>query len=277
MRIFLLGDSFTDNLYQKEIKKIHDESDLTDLNTNDVLKYVLLFKEKKLPYPLYFDDYLRFFGHEVINFGEGGCTIYDIFNQFALIKKYDYLENDRIIINWTSPGRYEWFDENGIKERTYTGGIPKNYDEKDLEFYLQCYNREKSFSDDKKLGRELFQFMLYLVDLHSKYKPIMWSPFLNISEKLAEEKWFFWEVTNQFYKNIIPEFNRLTIREESNELFNDNHLSRYGNFYTALIFETVLFHNSDGFPAKNESLILKIKNRINSFGHNLVNLSDYTR
>ena len=275
MRIFLLGDSFTDNLYRKEIKKIEEESDLMDLKTNDVLKYVLSFKKKNLPYPLYFDEYLRLLGHEVINFGESGCTIYDIFNQFALIKKYYYTQNDRIIINWTNPGRYEWFDENGVKEKTFTGGLPKSCDEDDLKFYLQCYNREKSFYTNKKLGTNLFQFMVYLVDLHSEYKPIVWSPFIHVSEKLAKEKWFFWEVTNKFYRNIIPEFNKLTIREESKDFFSDNHLGRYGNLYTALIFETVLLHNEDGFPAKNKLLILKIRERINNFKHNLVDLSDY--
>ena len=162
MRIFLCGDSFTENLYKTEINSI----EFLNNRTSEMSKYVNYYKEKYKVYPLYFDDYLRLWGHEVINFGKGGCSLYDIFNQLANINKYQFNEDDRLIINWTNPGRYEWFTDDRISNpRIFTGGIPKDATENDIIFHLQTHTRCESFlRHGGKFEQELLPFMDYLVE-----------------------------------------------------------------------------------------------------------------
>ena len=60
-------------------------------------------------------------------------------------------------------------------------------------------------------------------------------------------------------------FNKLLIETESNGVCKDRHYGRYGNFYTALLFDTILEHTNDiehdGYYIKDLDLISKIKER----------------
>jgi hypothetical protein len=89
-------------------------------------------------------------------------------------------------------------------------------------------------------------------------------------------KGFMWCVKNPIFKSIIPEYEKLEIFNETNQKINDRHYGRYGNFYTALIFNTILEHTKDieydGNYTKDLELISKIKEKIRTTPHNIIKL-----
>jgi len=270
MRIFLCGDSFTENLYKTVINRIENNED----QNGTIKDYIDYYKKKYQKYPQYFDDHLRLMGHEVINFGQGGCSIYDIFNQLGNLKKYNFCEGDRLILNWTNPGRYEWFEGDNITcSRIFTGGIPPDATENDLIFHLQTHTRWESFiKNEGKLNKKLLPFMDYLIQLHDKYKPIVWCPFSAISEITVSLKYFFYQPDHLIFKNIIPEFEKLLIYDETDKQINDHHYGKYGNYYLAIILNTILNNTqdiNDGYYIKNIDLVDKIIETIKHSEHNL--------
>ena len=54
------------------------------------------------------------------------------------------------------------------------------------------------------------------------------------------------------------------------------HYGRYGNFYTALLFDTILEHTKDvehdGHYTKDLNLISKIKERMSTSQHNIIKM-----
>ena len=66
-RIFILGDSFADNLYSKEKESIDAGYPLG----SGIARYVDTFIKNKITLPLYFDDWLKEWGYEVYNYGIG--------------------------------------------------------------------------------------------------------------------------------------------------------------------------------------------------------------
>jgi hypothetical protein len=114
MKIYILGDSFADNLFKNEINAIING----EKREGPISKYINLLKNENLPDPMHFGDYLKLWGHEVINLGIGGCSNESIFHQFTQIKE----PFDRLIVNWTGLSRFDWYLENS-EVRTFTGGI----------------------------------------------------------------------------------------------------------------------------------------------------------
>ena len=275
-RIFLLGDSFTDNLFEKNIK-LYENGDRAG---NGVFDFVQLLRNSGLKDPLHFEDYLRSWGYEVINLGEGGCSIYSIYYQFTKIDK-QFREGDRIILNWTSPCRYDWIDEKG-GARTFTGG---QVDEKETDKILihlmeQAINRGLSYEDKEGfLKKRMIPFMSYLVNLHKRYKPIVWTPFEDVSKIFIDEPWYFWGVNDRIFKTTIPEFYELAITKETKDAINDYHYGRYGNFYAALVFKELLDYNKDNNKtdySKDPDLFKKIVKAIKNSEHGIEPLSSFT-
>lgn len=239
-RVFLLGDSFTDNLYQCEFfyKKLGNGE-----GVGQIRKYIDCILEDTTNLPLYFDDWLKVWGYDVFNFALGGCSIYHTFNQFAKINK-NFVKGDRIIINWTNPERLDWFTDSGNLQ--ILQGRSNDYilrPDAKLAMDEQLIIRMMSMENEDGIGylkKETIPFMSRLVDLHSKYQPIQWSPFNNVSNLLANDNWFFYEVTHPIFKDYIKEYDSLRIVEETGGKCDDRHYSRYGNYYTALIFKTII-------------------------------------
>jgi len=272
MRIFLLGDSFTDNLYKRALKTY--DKDIKNY-PDGITQYIKLLRDNNLDDPLYFDDYLRLWGYDVINLGLGGSSVYTICNQFAKIDR-EFEKNDRIIINWTSPCRFDWLLEDG-ENRCFTGGAaPKEVtDIVTIELFEQSIRRMDSYlNKNGYLFKELVPFMCYLVNLHTRYRPIMWSPFDDVSNLISNNEWYFWEPSNIQFKNIIPEFDKLTIYQETNGKINDRHYGRYGNFYLALIYKTILENTNIDTPfyTKDLNLIFKIFETLKSESHNILSI-----
>jgi hypothetical protein len=265
MKIYILGDSFTDNLFKNEINKFKNN----EKGESPIREYVKLLRNKNLPDPMHFEDYLRMWGHEVINLGKGGCSNYAIYHQFTQIKE----PFDRIIINWTGMGRFEWYnDDEGVN--TYTGGFPVNSEMTLTDEILveQTFNREINKTNIKQTK----DFISFFVNMFEKYKPIIWGNYCR--EEIKNNKGFFWDVCSNFYKDLIPEFKKLEIDSETNYKINDKHYGRYGNFYMALVFDTILEHTKDiehdGHYIKDLELISKIKDRIVNVKHNIIDLKN---
>jgi len=262
MKIYVLGDSFTDNLYKREMIGFRNNEG----RGSEVSKYINLIRNQNLPDALYFDDYLRLYGHEVINLGIGGCSNESIYHQFTQIKE----PFDRLIINWTSICRFDWYGQNS-KVKTFTGGV--NPDVKlttEDEFMIeQGFNRDENII----LIKKTIDFISYFVKMYEKQKPIIWSPFENFAKLIQNQKGFIWDIKEPIFNTIIPDFDKLEIITETNGKIIDRHYSRYGNFYTALVFNTILEHTKDiehdGYYIKDSHLIDKIKENIKNSKHNL--------
>jgi hypothetical protein len=243
-RVFLLGDSFTDNLYQYQF--FYKKMGISD-DVGQIRKYIDCILEDTGNLPLYFDDWLKVWGYDVFNFGLGGCSIYHTFNQFAKIDK-NFVKGDKIIVNWTNPERLDWFTDSGRLQ--ILQGRSNDYilrPDAKLAMEEQLVIRMMSMENEDGIGylkKETIPFMSRLVDLHSKYQPIQWSPFNNISNLLAKDNWFFYEVTHPIFKDYIKEYDSLRIGGETNGNCADGHYSRYGNYYTALIFKTIMEYKS---------------------------------
>jgi hypothetical protein len=265
MKIYLLGDSFTDNLFKIELN--HDKNN--EKRENQIRDYVDLLRSQNLSDPMYFEDYLKMWGHEVINLGKGGCSNYSIYHQFTQIKE----PFDRIIVNWTGLSRFEWYEKNS-KVRTFTGGMSPNLKLTTIDELLieQGINRHES----SILINETIDFISYFVKTYEKQKPIIWSPFSTVADIIKNQKGFIWDIKEPIFKTIIPEGNKLEIIDETNRKINDKHYGRYGNFYTALVFNTILEHTKDiehdGYYIKDLDLISKIKEKIKTTPHNIQKL-----
>jgi hypothetical protein len=255
-RVFLLGDSFTENLYQTELEMRMNG----DPAVGEIRKYIDYIIDATGECPLYFDDWLRKWGYEVHNFGMGGCSIHHIFNQFAQIDS-EFRPGDRLIVNWTDPQRLDWLSGDG---RISTLG-PNQYAEEPKVMRAiqdQLILRMKSIQNEDGHGylrNQTLFFASKLVDLHAKYKPIQWSPFGDISESLKSYVWYFFEPHHRMFKDFIPEWDMLFIDSETGGICNDKHYSRLGNYYVALAFKTIM-EEGDEFSGdwKNESLLERV-------------------
>ena len=265
MKIFLLGDSFTDNLFKFNYKQISDfksnpnkQSDYF-LN-NEISKYLIKLQSINAPKALWFDDWLTEWGYDVYNFGEQSCTIEHIIYQFSKIKDFDYNEGDRIILNWTHPSRFNW-----VTDDLNCYFIHPNMEEshklpKEL-FNYQAINREMSFFNGGYLNENLSPFMEYIVELHSKYKPIIWCPFSDLDNVIENQRWNF-SIKNQFigdnFESKLPK--NFEIREETLGIIKDGHYGQYGNYYFAVLFDEIIksnigpYYNNDSKNIFNKAL-----------------------
>ena len=269
MKIYILGDSFSSNIFKEAINCLDNNIEAN----NGIYRYVKLLRENNINDPLHWTDYLKSWGYEIINLSQNGCSNYSIFNQFPKIDS-NHNENDRIIINWTGLNRFNWIGKRG-NNMVITGGSQPDYDT-NIKTKILCdqtvYRLESADNRAGYLRNETVPFMNYLISLHDKYKPIMWAPIVQHNKIFNEEKYFIWEIDNDFYKDIIPEHNILTIENETNGKILDHHYGRYGNFYMAVVFNTILNYtkniNNDEFYIKDNNLINLIYKKIKETKHN---------
>jgi hypothetical protein len=71
-----------------------------------------------------------------------------------------------------------------------------------------------------------------------------------------------WDPTQPIYENIIPEWGKLRINEETNELNSDMHYGRYGNYYLALIIKTIIENPIVDYRMDDYYMMSKIKEAI---------------
>ena len=259
MKIFLLGDSFTDNLFKagyENILRYKNNKHLKNyISNNEIAKYLIGLQSINVPKVLWFDDWLTEYGYDVYNFGKGACTIEDIIYQFSKLKAFDYNEGDRIILNWTHPSRFNWITDDlncwYIHSNTFEfQNLPKEL------FKQQAINREMSFFNEGYLNENLLPFIEYIVELHSKYKPIIWSPFADVDKSIEKQKWNFsikhQPMCKDNFKSKLPNW---SIGEETSHLINDGHFGQYGNYYMSVLFDEII-KSSIGPYYNNDSKII---------------------
>ena len=272
-RIFILGDSFADNLYNKEKKAIDDGK----LSESGVSMYIKSFIKNGITLPLYFDDWLKEWGYEVYNYGIGGCSNYEIMYQFSKIDK-DFQEGDRLVIAMTSFHRHNWLDDNGNNLTVHnTGEVLGPNTSKIIREFFQQYsiNADYSIENNGYIKTHVVEFFSYLLFLHKKYKPIIWSGFNNISDVFQNEKYFIWDPSHSTYSKIIPEWDKLRINKETNGWIDDYHYSRYGNYYLALIIKTIIENQSSEYRTTDYYIMMKIKESIENNPPNFEKIDEW--
>jgi hypothetical protein len=280
MKIFLLGDSFTDNLFKwnyNHLLKPDGTRNSQWINNHEIAKYLDKLQSKTNDQSMWFDDWLKEWGYEVYNFGKGSCSIEDIIYQFANLKNYGFEYGDRIILNWTHQSRFNWIrdDLNIHYIHPNVNGIENQ--ELKLAFLQQTINRNDSFNKGY-LKENLFPFMEYILELHSKYKPIMWTPFIDLDKMISNQKYYFSfqsKFGEQHFLSKLPK--NWAISQETHGLINDGHYGMYGNYYLAILFHTIIENNIE--PSYNgdtfifETALNRIKSEKKVFpkiGHNII-------
>jgi hypothetical protein len=239
MRIFVLGDSFADNLFVEAYDWIdkwkNDKSDYV-YDFSQLQKYLISMENENIDKAKWFTDWLEEWGYEVINLGKGGCSNENIFYQFAKIDK-EFKEGDRIILHWTDHSRFDWaIDEIGknISVHPQTDGFSEPL-KSVLSNHSVC--RDESFkSKFGYLNNNLIPFMDWIVEKHSEYNPIVWSVFVNTIKYLNKDRYF--DVNCSYFLSFLEK--KWTIWKETNGMFHDGHFGRYGNYYLALLFDEMI-------------------------------------
>ena len=180
----------------------------------------------------------------------------DIINRFARIDR-DFREGDRLILNWSSFARHNWLNNEGGNQTVHNDAMCIE-DPYIRDFFVeQSIIREKSATEGGFIATSVVPFFNYLLELHAKYRPIVWSPFSNIEQIFENDKWFFWSILNPIFKDIIPNQDRLIIADEFPGLI-DRHYGRYGNFYQAVLLRTILEFGKGEYYIKDEDLLDRV-------------------
>ena len=274
MRIFVLGDSFADNLFKNAYEEIANHNPDLSYPLSQISNYLISLKNSNIDNPLWWTDWLEKWGYEIVNLGLGGCGNENIFYQFAKIDK-EFKEGDRIILHWSDHSRFDWMIYEDGRYITIHPNISQSHfnfiDSQEKRFLSnQSIYRDESFTKKNAyLNNNLIPFMDFIVEKHSEYNPIVWSIFSNTTNHLNTPR-LIWHNSPDFLKNLN---NKLTIKKESNGLFDDGHYGRYGNYYTAVLFDEIIksgininFNDTDNSSIifynaltriKNENLIFK--------------------
>ena len=251
-RLYVLGDSFAANLFKEPWLK----------EGTEIYEYKKYFESQHNTDLLWWTDYIeKWSNYEVFNFGIGGCSMEDILLQLSNVGEYQ--EGDRMVIHLTTPLRFKYYMDH------YYATINPDFMEhskvppKKVEFLLDIANSrlQNWYGDDGNTKRK---FIDYLYRLHNKFKPIIFSVFLENVQTMKNEEYF----TN------LNELLRAecTINVESGSKFSDGHWGYVGNLRVALLILSYLLYG-DEFSTEEK---IKISNYFpKNKSHNLENLSIY--
>jgi len=261
MRIFVLGDSYSDNLFQRSKETT---------NLPEITKYVDSVNEETSEKAKWWTDWLSEWGYEVFNYAIGGSTMESLIYQFAKIDE-NYEVGDRIILNLTHPSRYNWYDDMGncmfIHNRSdqFQYRIVKDLIEE------QAINRDISFNDNY-LSQNLTPFLKYLINKHSYYRPIVWTTFWDVINHFVGYKYFFetHKIMNlrkdldvkRCFERGVDWKSKLEMDKESSYFVQDGHFGRYGNYELAIMFRCILESNTDGYYLEDQSLNSELEKTI---------------
>jgi hypothetical protein len=239
MRIFVLGDSFADNLFKESYEYIYSLTNQALINQSthfsSIQKYLISLQNENIENAKWWTDWLEEWGYEIINLGKGGCSNQNIFYQFAKIDK-EFKEGDRIILHWTDYCRFDWVaNERG---RVISVHPAMNGFEEPLKTILHTqsvYIDESFTTKGAHLNDNLVPFMNWIVEKHSEYNPIIWSVFGTV-KYLDKSRYF--HMFSPYFLSLLN--NKWEILKETNFLINDGHFGRYGNYYSAVVFDEII-------------------------------------
>jgi hypothetical protein len=241
MRIFVLGDSFADNLFAEGYRHILSYDANSSPPLSEIANYLISLQNENIENAKWWTDWLEEWGYEIVNFGMGGCSNQHIFYQFAKIDK-EFKEGDRIILHWSDHCRFDWnvyFDGRNMSIHPNIDASHFDFIDKTEKSFLQnqIVARDESFKKKEGyLNTELIPFMNWIVEKHSEYNPIVWSVFSNTTNHLDKSR-LVCHNSPIFIKHLKNEW---TVFKESNKMFNDGHYGRYGNYYMAVLFDEMI-------------------------------------
>jgi hypothetical protein len=240
MRIFVLGDSFAANLFAEGYEYVYKFSihGLKDpsYHFSPIQKYLISMRDENIEDAKWWTDWLQEWGYEIINLGNAGCSNQNIFYQFSKINK-EFKEGDRIILNWTDHCRFDWIADEfgrGISVHPNTDGFEEPL--KSILNYQSVCVDESFKNHGGHLNANLVPFMDWIVEKHSEYNPIIWSVFIQTSKYINKSRFF--NVNSPYFLSFLKD--KWNILKETNFLFNDGHFGRYGNYYTAVLFDEII-------------------------------------
>lgn len=250
MRIFVLGDSFAENLF-----KTAYESDYMG-DDNQIVNYVRKLNEHGIERAFWFTDWLEQWGYEVINLGQGGSSNENIYYQFSKID--DFQEGDRLIVWWTGVSRFLWFNERG---EAWVKGHSVNEDSEPYIIDQAIYRAQSLDMEDGYINNYMVPFIKYITKAHSKYKPIITSFCPLLQSKIYDSPYFFSFNYKSPYLSLGFKWFE-GIKTETNGHIEDAHNGRTLNYLWAVGFDEIFKSNLDGGYIKNFKLPQNIKNRI---------------
>jgi hypothetical protein len=268
MRIFVLGDSFADNLFAEGYDHIINHDVNSPYPLSPIANYMLSLQKENIEDAKWWTDWLEEWGYEVINFGLGGCSNQNIFYQFAKIDK-EFKEGDRIILHWSDHCRFDWIVYDDGRNMSIHPNINQShfdFIEKGTKDILNNHSVriDNSFKGkDGYLNINLIPFMDWIVEKHSEYNPIVWSAFSNTLKYVNESRRIWHD--HPSLKNELDD--NWTMYKESNGMVNDGHYGRYGNYYMAVLFDemiksgiTINFSDTENQSIIFNNTIQRIKN-----------------
>jgi hypothetical protein len=100
MRIFVLGDSFANNLFAKAYRDIIKYNTTNpNLNLSQISKYLISLQNENIENAKWWTDWLEEWGYEIVNLGNSGCSNYNILYQdnksTILLKKNGKLSSSK--------------------------------------------------------------------------------------------------------------------------------------------------------------------------------------
>jgi hypothetical protein len=243
MRIFVLGDSFADNLFANMYRNIGKVSPVTLNNPvyhfSELQRYLISMENENIDKAKWWTDWLKEWGYEIVNLGKGGCSNYNILYQFAKIDK-EFKEGDRIILHWTDHSRFDWIANESGENISHIPSMD-NFDEP-LKTILNKHSVCVDESFKRKRGylhNHLIPFMNWIVEKHSEYNPIVWSVFKKTINYLNKSRYINHLHDIPYLINNNSK-NKFTIIEETNGFNKDLHYGRLGNYYMAVLFDEIL-------------------------------------
>jgi hypothetical protein len=208
-RLFVVGDSWAFNYFSKKI--IHRKELKPFLNNEFVKK----FAENEN----YYGHWTQLFEnvYKVYNYAEPGVSNEDIVHQLSYIN--DYKDGDRLIIFFTSPSRYIWYDD---KLGRGVFKLGSDWIEKYDKYSHETLENQIILRDDFWLKTDIrkneINFYKKLPFLYSKYKPLL----------ITWDETFFKKVDTSY---LIPYNEKWTsIEIESNGKLRDGHMGKGGNY-----------------------------------------------
>ena len=250
MRIFIIGDSFADNMF-----KTYNN---TNFKSETIERYITSIISDKIDRPKWFTDWLTDFGYDIYNLSKPIQSIEDSIYQFKNIDE-NFKDGDRIIFWVTDISKFIWYDNDGNDNTASLDSNLYSFKNKDFETLLHQQNINRtnsSLKEDGYIYQNIWPFLNYLINLHSKYKPIILTPFKDTNRNIKHNKYFF-NYDNVSYK--INEIFKNTIYEETNNMIENYHYGRISNYFLAHEIDTIIKMNLDGDYNDNLMLIKKLK------------------
>lgn len=250
MRLFVLGDSFAQNGFDRQY------------HTPEMLNYADTLTKNNIEKPLWWTDWLEKWGYEIHNFGLGGCTIDEILYQFGKIDT-EYKEGDRLIIWLTDFTRFYFVGPTGDVDRIMVNKPYEEHASDCVADFLQwiCVNRDLSVNDENGfLRKNILPFIDYLITKHKNYKPLVF----NRSETDFRTSKYFVHLDYKSPLYQIRDKLIQTIHDETNKINIDHHYGRYGNYFIAKLIDYLIKSEVDGDYITNKPLIDEFINLVNT-------------